>query len=111
MQDGENMTVESAGGDISNDNQSTWVTGPIPFVDGQSFVRAQVVSSPADGQTVFETVTVNGVSSTFSVVTVDPGDTSTVITPDVIVQDVIRPADDPIAETGVSINTTKAIKK
>ena len=108
MVDGQNMTVESVGGDISNDNQSTWVTGPIPYVDGQSFVRAQVTSSAIDGQTEVLEVTVNGVSSTFSVTTVDPGEEAIVISGEVISEKVISPLDGsfpPVAQS------TRAIMK
>lgn len=72
------LMYHSGDGEISNDGGSTWTSGgSIAYVDGQSQARISGTSSAVSGQSVTQTLTVNGVSQN-KVVTTTIGDTAPV---------------------------------
>ena len=60
------VAVQSAGGQVSNDGGATWLLS-VAMVVGSTFVKATVTSSQTHSETRALTVTINGVSSTYTV--------------------------------------------
>lgn len=65
----EGITLHVTNGELSNDNQGSWTTQAIPYVTGQTFVRATVTAASTPSTSISKLVSVNNMSSTLTVVT------------------------------------------
>lgn len=65
----EGASITVVGGQISNNNGVSWTTRPAPYSEGQTLLKATLRASNLYSTVTEKTVTANGVSDTFSVLT------------------------------------------